>query len=253
MLEKVSFKFLALASFIMLALSFVPSLKAPVPVQRHLSAIDPSTGQPIVIDPWNPISTMWHELYPDHSTLWHLTSWEDSDSDGKLSISDTIDMTNEGTGEVEWFHVDWVSGYLTRHWTWKSPSPPGFDPAEPVSAEPDPDGPPPGANPVGTEWHTIYPQFCRPLTIVAWEDTDGGGDFNPSDQFAIIFSDDGTGPFWAHLDAESTDLAVTSTISPVIPEVPFGTIMGLVSMCVAVAGFVAYKRFRPKFRTLQEL
>jgi len=34
---------------------------------------------------------------------------------------------------------------------------------------------------------------------------------------------------------------------PVIPEVPFGTAMTLVSMFIALIGFVGFKRFRPKF------
>ena len=34
----------------------------------------------------------------------------------------------------------------------------------------------------------------------------------------------------------------------VIPEVPFGTAMTVLSMLIAMVGFVGLKRFRPKFR-----
>lgn len=242
---RVCFKSLVLASLIILALSFVPSLKAIVP-QYHLSAIDPSTGTPIVIPKSAPISTTWHELYPDYSRIWHLTSWEDSDGDGKLSASDQIDMTEEENGGVKWFHVDWVSGYLTRHFTWKEPAPPGFDLTVPVSAEPDPEGPPPSMAPIGSEWHMIYPQFCRTFEITSWEDTDGFGDFNPSDQFDITFTDDGTGPWWAHLDAVSTDLTLTEKAPPV-PEFSLVEALGLGFLATTV--FLWWKRKLPKVST----
>jgi hypothetical protein len=54
-------------------------------------------------------TTWWHELYPNWCDVWHLTSWEDDNGDQVLSPNDQIDMTNEETGEVQWFHVDRIT------------------------------------------------------------------------------------------------------------------------------------------------
>jgi hypothetical protein len=88
----------------------------------------PHPGEPIHIEltrkplnPPNPISSVWHELYPVYSELWHLTSWTDSGpgNAGYLGPSDVIDMTELETEDVHWFHVDAVEyvgaapGYAT--------------------------------------------------------------------------------------------------------------------------------------------
>jgi hypothetical protein len=73
------------------------------------SAIELIDGYPIIDATMsNPISTMWHQIYPpaQFSHMWHLTSWEDN-YDGVLSYSDQIDM--EGPTGLLWFHIDRVT------------------------------------------------------------------------------------------------------------------------------------------------
>jgi ABC-type amino acid transport substrate-binding protein len=41
---------------------------------------------------------------------------------------------------------------------------------------------------------------------------------------------------------------LSGTVEHVIPEVPFGTIMASLGMIIALAGFLGFKRFRPKFQ-----
>jgi hypothetical protein len=38
------------------------------------------------------------------------------------------------------------------------------------------------------------------------------------------------------------------SVTPVIPEVPFGTVIASLSMIVAMVGFVGFRRFRPKLQ-----
>jgi len=54
-----------------------------------------------------PISTWWHEVYPDYCNWYHLTSWEDTDAGGTLTFCDMIDLTDE-FAEVSWWHVEKV-------------------------------------------------------------------------------------------------------------------------------------------------
>jgi len=58
-----------------------------------------------LIDPYMPLGTIWHELYPNFCEIYELTSWEDN-RDDELSPCDQIDLTNVESGEVKWYHVD---------------------------------------------------------------------------------------------------------------------------------------------------
>ena len=226
----------------MLLSTLVLSVQAN-PDKWWVSAVDP-TGWPITIDRTVPVSTNWKCLHSEPvgaiGTIIHLIKWVDTNGDGQLSASDQIYFSD---GSV--WHVDKVM--VTIHWTWKTPIPPGFDETESPATEPeDPDTPieqelPP---PVTTYWHMIYPDFCRPIHICSWTDSDGSGTFNPSDQFDMTFEDDGTGPWWAHLDAISTDLKLTmKSPHPQVPEFPWGlgVAMGL-GLTVAVVYMIRKRR-----------
>jgi len=143
-----------------------------------------SAQPPVLIDLANPVTTNWHEEYPDWSKTWHLTSWSDENPDGVLGYSDQIDMTNE-TGWVYWFHVEEVT--ITIHWTLKEGE--GGPLTEDIgAAEPEvPTHDPPSGSPVGSFWHMIYPDYCRTIEITSWEDSDTSGDFSPSDQFDFTY------------------------------------------------------------------
>ena len=162
------------------ATGYVPSLydgwfSSP----RYLSA---QGSGPVLIDLASPITTSWHELYPDYCKTWHLTDWEDvsPDNPGVLGPSDQINMTN-ATGWSYWFHVDEVT--ITIHWTVKEGE--GGPLTEEIgAAEPeDPMLDMPDGSPIGSTWHMIYPTYCQTITITSWDDTDESLDFSPSDQF----------------------------------------------------------------------
>jgi len=108
----------------------------------------------------DPIGTQWHELYPVFCREYHLSSWEDN-GDGFLSPSDQIDMYEKPDGEVRWYHVDEVT--ITLFVT-------PMERGEPMYIEYEG-----GYNltilkdPVGTQWHEIYPVFCRQYELMEWD------------------------------------------------------------------------------------
>lgn len=170
-----------------------------------------------------PIGTTWHELYPNPSHMWEIIDWADN-TDGKLSASDQIEMVNE-TGWVYPFHVDAVT--TTIHWTFKpsEPEPPAGDPAH---AEPDESLPLRVEgfmeNPLGSYWHQIYPDYSRQFKITSWIDN-GDGTFGASDQFDFEYEDEPGVPYWAHLDAVTTDIIISQKGDPwpePVPEFPLG-------------------------------
>ena len=236
-------KFLLGSLFVMLLSSLVLSVQAN-PDQWWLSAVDPS-GVPIIIDRTVPVTTNWKCLHSEPvgsiGTIIHLTQWVDTNGDGQLSASDQVYFSD---GSV--WHVDRVM--VTIHFTWKEPFPP-IDPLDPPATDPDPTEDPPIEEdlppPIGSKWHMIYPVFCLDFTITSWEDSDGGGTFNPSDQFDVEFDDPGIGgPWWAHLDAVSTDIKLTMKYpNPQVPEFPLGlgAAMGL-GLTVAVAYMIRKRK-----------
>jgi len=187
---------------------------------------------PIPIDLTDPVGTTWHELYPNYCNDWVLVGWTDN-TDGKLSTSDQIEMLDE-TGWVYEFHVDSVT--TTIHWTFKpdGTSPPSGDPAH---AEPDETYPirVEGfmADPIGSVWHQIYPDYCRQFRITSWEDNNPNGVFDPSDQFDFVYEDEPGVTYWAHLDAVSTDIIISPEL-PIIPEFPIGLALEILFMPVVI-------------------
>jgi len=67
-------------------------------------------------------------------------------------------------------------------------------------------------------------------------------------KYDIVVDVNGNGKYDVGVDAlDDSDIEITAGFQ-VIPEVPFGTIMTLLSMITALLGFLGIKRFRPKFR-----
>jgi hypothetical protein len=147
----------------------------------------------------DPIGTQWHEIYPLFCREYHLSSWEDN-GDGVLSPCDQIDMYEKPDGEVRWYHVENVTITLLvtpveNHMVDEN----GFPPLE---------SPPQGAgksmyieleggynasvltNPVCTQWHEIYPVFCREYHLSAWSDTDELRKLDPCDDIWLTPKDD---------------------------------------------------------------
>jgi hypothetical protein len=151
----------------------------------------------------DPIGTQWHELYPLFCREYHLGSWNDTNGDGFLSPSDQIDMYQKPDGEVRWYHVDEVT--ITLFLT-------PLERGEPMYIEYE------GGynltilkNPVGTQWHEIYPVFCREYELMEW-DPRVELDFC----YEILLRDKETGldSNW-HVEEVAVDIVVTIKPPPV--------------------------------------
>jgi hypothetical protein len=193
------------------------------------------SNQDAALNLQDPIGSTWHELWPNYCNTMTLTSWDDN-GDGVLSASDQIDMVNNTDGWTYWWHVDAVT--VTIHWTFK-PDGVTQDPeltgeAEPASSPDEMEAP--IGDPIGTGWHQIYPDYCRPFRITSWDDN-GDQVFSASDQFDFVYEDDPT-TYWAHLDEVTIDLVVSfKEKGPQEPEFPLG--LGLM-LAIAPAIPIAY-------------
>ena len=177
---------------------------APPPPAIHLDA-----EPPILIDLTDPVGTEWHELYPVYCNNYRLTSWIDTDGNGVLDYCDDIKLTNMDTGALADYHVEGVT--VTIKVTNKQ-----TDETMYVEFEGDIDEFPFTA-PICTMWHEVYPEYCRWYHLSSWEDTDGSGTLNPSDQIDMTPIAP-TGPVeWYHVDEVKTDVLVTRKPTPPRP------------------------------------
>ncbi len=116
-----------------------------------------------LIDLGNPVGTQWHELWPFFCHEYHLSSWNDTSGNGVLSHCDWIDMYEKPDGAVKPYHVEDVT--ITLNVTPEEGGEPmfieyegGYDLGVLTS-------------PIGSQWHEIYPDFCREYQVIGWNDT----------------------------------------------------------------------------------
>jgi hypothetical protein len=176
-----------------------------------------------LIDLAHPVGTQWHELWPFFCKRYHLSSWNDTSGDGVLSRCDWIDMYEKPDGEVKWYHVEEVT--ITLFLTPvdmvndkngdKVPPPQGFKPPrKPMYIELEG-----GYNasvltkPVCTQWHEIYPVFCRHYHLSSWEDSNVTDTLSPCDE--IDLTDEAGEVTWWHVEDVATDIIVTPEPPPV--------------------------------------
>ncbi|MFQ5999529.1 MAG: hypothetical protein ACE5J6_02000 [Candidatus Bathyarchaeia archaeon] len=167
----------------------------PVPPEhrKHLDAEPPE-----LIDLKHPVSTQWHELYPNYSRYFHLSSWlEYKHRDYKLGPCDYIILTDKDTGKVAWYHVERVTVTITL--TLK----PHLNYTMYLEFNGTQDEFLTIGDPRSTWWHEVWPDFSKWWHILTWTDTDGSGNLTVSDQ--VDFAD---GSEW-HVDAVKTDIIVT--------------------------------------------
>jgi hypothetical protein len=196
-------------------------------------------------DPAAPISSTWHEVYPNYCNNLVMTSHTDN-GDGVLSVSDQVDFLNETDGWTYWYHVDAIT--VTIHWTFKIDETTPTDPAELGDGEPfEPrdvaiiDNSIPA--PIDTTWHQLYPDYCREFVITSHVDTDADGALDPSEQFDFEYLDDPGVTYWAHLDSITTDLVLSfKEKTEPTPEFPLG--IGLILAIVPMVPVIYLWRKR---------
>jgi hypothetical protein len=163
----------------------------------------------------DPIGTQWHELWPVFCREYHLSSWNDTGGDGILSHCDRIDMYEKPDGEVKWYHVEDVT--ITLNVT------PGRDKKLGFGFN----GLPPPMfieleggynasvliNPVGTQWHEIYPVFCVTYNLTDWTDN-GSKELDYCDYIWLRNKHTGEETEW-HVEEVAVDIVVTMEPPPV--------------------------------------
>ncbi|MFC1970259.1 hypothetical protein ACFLVV_03455, partial [Chloroflexota bacterium] len=134
----------------------------------------------------DPLDTQWHELRPIFCRDYHLSSWEDN-GDGVLSYCDTINMYEKPDGEPRDYHVEnvTITLFLTPHRDSLF-----NDPRQPMYIELE------GGynasvliNPHDTQWHEVYPNFCREYRLTDWEEGPGDGVLNFCDSVELLPKD----------------------------------------------------------------
>jgi len=123
----------------------------PGTVYHNVDGYFPSAGPPF--------GTHWHELYPDFCTDWTLIQWLDN-GDGYLSFCDTILLQDAWRIRKE--HVIKVMPTITLVDTLTGDTVymDLIDPPNPMVL--------PMGNALGTQWHQVYPDYCRTYQLVYW-------------------------------------------------------------------------------------
>ena len=154
----------------------------------------------------DPLGTQWHELWPIFCREYHLDSWEDN-GDGVLSYCDTIDMYEKPDGELRPYHVENVT--ITLFVT-------PMETGDPMYIELEG-----GYNlgtlvePISSQWHEIYPDFCTQYNITDWTDSgDPRGEISFCDYITLQNKLTGEINEW-HVEEVAVDIIVTPEPPPV--------------------------------------
>ncbi len=142
------------------------SMIPPYPFKPRV--LHPLTGW----EPEQPLGVEFEELCPEYGKIYNLSSWEDTNRDGRLNYCDQIDMTDLETGEVSWYHVERLPYTLMVI--------PGAGVPVPVFLDSREDYRELNlSEPVGTQWEEVC--NCRDVyELVNWTD-DGDGVLGSAD------------------------------------------------------------------------
>jgi len=162
----------------------------------------------------NPVCTLWHEIFPEFCKWHHLSDWDDN-NDGVLSPCDSIELTDQATQEADWYHVDEVTltVWVTK-WVGQPLVPEeeqvclefeaGYDYMEEAMVQP-----------ICTDWHEIYPDFCNRYHLDDW--IDNGDDFLSFCDWILLTDLATQETAWCHVDEVATNIIVTPGLEP-MPE-----------------------------------
>jgi len=164
-----------------------------------------------------PIGTQWHELYPVFCRHYHLSSWNDTSGDGVLSYCDWIDMYEKPDGAVKPYHVEEVTITLYLRPELNELIRDGFGQiflGEPMYIELE-GGYDPAAltDPIGTQWHEVYPNFCTSYNLTAWDNT-GNSTLDFCDYILLIDKESRNVTSW-HVEDVAIDIVVCREPPPV--------------------------------------
>lgn len=155
------------------------------------------------IDPYNPLQTPFHELYPQYCQEFALTSWEDVNQTGHLNGGDQIDMINLTGGEVHWFYVDRVTYTLRVKLNPEDPQSPEMY----IEYKGTYDNETLRYNPICSYWHEVYPVYGPLFHIKNYQDT--GQPIGLSFCDWVQFDDN----VWWHIEDAATDLILNEKIA----------------------------------------
>jgi hypothetical protein len=166
------------------------------------------------VDPYNPVGSSWHELYPTYCDIYDVLEWEDN-GNGILDYCDYLWMD-----DAMWYHVEDVT--LTLWLDSKGPEDSMYIDYDCCEDEIPPYDPVPWPDAIGTQWHEIYPVFCNRYQITDVVDN-GDGVLSVSDQITLVDKDTGVITEW-HIVEMDIDIIVTPQPDkpPPAPEFPLG-------------------------------
>jgi len=188
-------------------LQLTPNVQAEA-VQRTLHSEKPLV--PIhmhslvgLIDPYNPLGTPFHELYPQYCPEFVLTSWEDENYTQHLNGGDQVDMTNVTGGEVHWYYVDRVTYTLRVKLHPEDPQSPEMY----IEYKGTYDNETLRYNPICSQWHEVYPVYGPLFHIKKYNDTGQPPGLSFCDW--VQFDDN----VWWHIEEAATDLILNEKIA----------------------------------------
>jgi hypothetical protein len=112
----------------------------------------------------HPLGSLWHEVWPEYCPLYELTYYDMMDPtwdncNGVLDPCDHIELTNTATGEIAvWHIIDMCYDMVLNEKL---------------------------TDPVGTDWHELYPEYCNWYNVEQWTDITVLGFLSPSDHVSM--------------------------------------------------------------------
>lgn len=215
------------------------SIPTPPPLPTHLRYLHAEGG---LINMTDPVGTQWHELWPFFCHEYYLSSWNDTSGDGILSHCDWVDMYEMPDGAVKPYHIEEVTITLYLRPELNALVGDGFGQiflGEPMYVELE-GGYDPAAltDPIGTQWHEIYPNFCTSYNLTDWDDTNVSGNLTVCDYILLVDKESGNYTSW-HVEDIAVDIAVSREPPPVGGEAYPASKASLLAPWIAAAAAIA--------------
>ncbi len=135
---------------------------------------------------YQPVSTLWHEVWPIYSNTYHITYWMDN-GNGYLDFCDYIEF--ESLPGILWHVEEYATDLILN---------------EKIM------------DPIGILWHELYPEFCTNHNLTSWEEPLEDlypGRLSPGDQIDMteLVSQNVT---WYYVDRVTLTLLVSNPLNP---------------------------------------